>query len=443
MSPAGCVECRLEGCAADVTQPERARLFERHGANWMLAGNVVYATCQWGVVIILARTAKAEVVGQFAFAAALIAPVMFIASLRLKTVQATDAQRRFAFRDYLALRTVTTVAAVTVIIVAGLLLGDHAQNASVIVALGVAKGVESFSDLIYGLFQQHRDMYRIATSMIMRGVLGLGAFAAAVVLTGGLFWGILAMGASWLIVLLSHDVPAALRILQVSEAHWIPAGSLAGAEVPSHVWPQRTRMKELARLSLPLGLATTLISLNNNVPRYFVEHYLGAKALGVFAAVAYINTAAALIIDAFGQSASPRLAAYYAIGEHQQFQKLAAQLALVAASVGLLGICGACFAGEAILRIVYGDEYAEQSTVLICMMVAGMIGYFGSALGYAITATRHFGLFLVPYAKLSAIVVASSAALVPRFGLNGACSVAGIISLGTVVIPLSMWKRIR
>src|SRR5438552_1829564 len=75
---------------------------------WSLVGNIVYATCQWIALIVLAKLGSAEAVGQFALGLALTAPIMLFANLQLAALQATDAAREYRFGHYLALRLVTT-----------------------------------------------------------------------------------------------------------------------------------------------------------------------------------------------------------------------------------------------------------------------------------------------------------------------------------------------
>ena len=84
------------------------RLSLRKNFSWTLAGNIIYAACQWGMLIILAKLGSAEMVGQFALGLAITAPIIMFADLNLRHVQATDAQEEYHFRDYLGLRLITT-----------------------------------------------------------------------------------------------------------------------------------------------------------------------------------------------------------------------------------------------------------------------------------------------------------------------------------------------
>ena len=83
--------------------------------SWTLVGNLVYAASQWGMLILLARLATPQIVGQYALALAVSAPVFMALNLQLRGVQATDAAQDFRFGDYLRLRLITTVLALIVL----------------------------------------------------------------------------------------------------------------------------------------------------------------------------------------------------------------------------------------------------------------------------------------------------------------------------------------
>src|SRR5450759_4705386 len=71
----------------------------RRNFGWTVAGNVIYAGCQWGVLIVIAKSGTPAMVGQFALALAVTAPIMILANQGLRALQATDAQRHFTFGD--------------------------------------------------------------------------------------------------------------------------------------------------------------------------------------------------------------------------------------------------------------------------------------------------------------------------------------------------------
>src|SRR5207248_2711872 len=177
--------------------------------------NVVYAACQWGMLMAITRLGSPEMLGQFALGLAVTTPLLAFANLKAKGVQASDARREYHFREYFGL----------VLPMTGLAL---------LVIAGVTLAVYNLPD-------------------------------AGPLLGGG--------------------------------------GRRAS--------PRRFagRLASLAWLTLPLCFAALLLSLNANVPRYFIERSLGERELGLFAAMAFLLLpGTSILIAALGQAASPRLA---------------------------------------------------------------------------------------------------------------------------------------
>jgi len=97
----------------------------------------VYAGCQWLVLIVLAKLGSPAMVGQFALALAVTAPVMLFFSLQLREVQATDAARAYSFREYLGLRAISTCLGLLIVAAAVLALGYRGTTALAILIVGL------------------------------------------------------------------------------------------------------------------------------------------------------------------------------------------------------------------------------------------------------------------------------------------------------------------
>jgi O-antigen/teichoic acid export membrane protein len=386
------------------------RLTLRANFLWTFCGNVLYSGCQWGMLVALARLGGAEMVGQFALGLAVTAPVFMFAQLQLRSVQATDARRDFRFGDYLAVRLL--MIAVALLVTAGVVFasGYGSEVAAIILAVAAAKACECTSDILHGLLQQHEQMDRIALSMMLRGTISLAALGAGVWLTQRLLWGVLAMVASWAAVALFYDCPNAFRYLPRDDKWgWLPRPR----------W-QRAVLGRLLWLTLPLGLVTCLISLNTNLPRYFVEYYLGLRELGIFSALGYLMLAGNTVANALAQSASPRLGRHYAHSEPAAFRNLLLKLIGLGILLNVAGLLLAVFAGRIILHLVYGPDYAEHNDLFIVLMLAAGISYVASFLNYGVIAARRFRIQTPVFISVSLITIVAAALLVPRFGLLGA-----------------------
>jgi O-antigen/teichoic acid export membrane protein len=186
-----------------------------------------------------------------------------------------------------------------------------------------------------------------------------------------------------------------------------------------------------------------LISFNANIPRYFIEQYLGERELGIFAALAYLMVAGGMIISALGESASPRLAKYYAEGDRLAFRTLLVKLLGIAAVLGGIGVFVAVCAGRQILTLIYRSEYGEQTTLFICLMVVAGINYISSFLGYGITAARYFRIQMPLFMTVASISGIACFWLLPKWGLIGgaialliAATVELLISSGVMIYVL-------
>jgi O-antigen/teichoic acid export membrane protein len=397
------------------------RLTLRMNFLWTLSGNVVYAASQWGMLVVLAKLGTPQLVGEFALALAITAPIVVGAGLSLRSVQATDAASEYPFGDYLLVRLLTTAAAGAVIV--GIVwFSDYGwHTAAIILVVGLAKAFESISDIFYGLLQQHERMDRIALSMMIKGPLSLVALCAAIYFTGDLLLGVSGLAAAWLLLLIVYDVRNGASLLKAaSNSEYTSVKFSSGlARRLQLSWRPRA-LVALTLLALPVGIVMTLISFNANIPRYFIEHHLGTRELGIFAALAYPLAAGATVVNALGQSASPRLARNYADRDYRTFSSLTCKLLCLGLAVGIGGVLLIWLAGRPILLLLYQPEYADSVDVFLWLGVAAGIGYVASLLGYAMTAARYFRAQPPVFVIATLVTAAGCAILIPRYQLSGA-----------------------
>ncbi len=421
----------------------------RQNFSWTFAGNLVYVACQWGMLVLLAKLGKPEMVGQFTLGLAITAPVIMFTNLQLRAIQATDAKDQFYFDDYLGLRLLGTGLALLIIAGIALKTGYKGEMLLIILVMGIAKASESISDVFYGLIQQHERMDRIAKSLMIKGPLSLFLLAVGVLLTGSVLGGVVGLAIAWLAVLVAYDIPSGALMLQSTSKNlgrnFQTAPLSRIGNIRAHLqprWDSKT-LRKLIGLALPLGVVMMLTSLNANIPRYIIERYLGERELGIFAALAYLIVAGGIVVSALGESASPRLAKYYATGNRSAFQSLLLKLVGIAALLGGVGVSVALVAGRQILTLLYRPEYAEQTGLFVWLMVAAGINYIASFLGYGMTAARYFRAQM----PLFFLVTSTSALvcfwLVPSKGLQGAvialivaALVQTIFSLGVIVYAI-------
>jgi len=136
--------------------------------------------------------------------------------------------------------------------------------------------------------------------------------------------------------------------------------------------------------------------------------------------MAYLMVAGRTVIGALGQSASPRLAKYYASQDSVSYNKLFYKLLGIGAIIGVIGILVAVLGGKMLLSLIYTPEYAQETNVFVLLMVAAALSYMASFAGYGMTAARYFRSQLPLFVIVTIITTIAAALLIPKLGLIGA-----------------------
>ena len=383
------------------------RVSLKKNISWAMLGNLTYAATQWGLLIGLARLGSPESVGRLALGLAVTAPVMLFCNLQLRTVQATDALRRYEFGDYFGLRLVSNaVAFVTVYAISQL--GGHTEEVrSIILWLILAKVIESFSDLMQGTLLRREQMNRIAQSQIVRGILSMLVFIAVYAWTKSTATATASLAVSWLTVLLAIDIPMA----------W-PGIRSEGGRIRPRFSP--TVMGRLFWMALPLGMVTTLTSVETNLPRYILEQTVGERELGIFASLAYLVFAQGTLIIAVNQSALPRLATLEASGDGPGVRRLIGKMLMIGIGIGTTTLLVCAVAGGPILSLVYGAEYREFTGAFVWVAAAAAVKFASHPFAVLLRAGQQFWILLGVQVLTVAAMWAACLWLIPTQGVNGA-----------------------
>lgn len=393
---------------AERTRPGIALPSLRTNVAWTMAGNVVYAACQWFMLVILAKLGTTDTVGTFALGLAVAGPIIMLSNLQLRWVQATDRANEFQFNDCVTLRCLCSILAMIAIVAVCIFTGYRSATFWVITAIAAAKAVESISDVIYGWYQQHERMELISHSLMIRGLLSVTAIGLVFWWTGSLVAATWALAAAWAFALVAFDLPSAASFRN---------------QVQAEPFRFRWNIEAIKRIfirSLPVGLTSGVVALEANIPRYVVEQQLGTGELGIFAAMAYILMAAYMIIQAVNQSALPRLAKYQVERNTIGFRNVLWNLVGMGAAVGIALVAGTALFGRVFLHQAYGSEYATRPGILTIIMIGCAVMFAFRPAEVALLSMRRFWMILLVHACGLPILIATTCWLVPKYQLWGA-----------------------
>lgn len=423
-----------------IAVPETAQL--RAGANARLrsaflstlAANVLYAGCQWGMLVVLAKQCSSAEVGAFALGVAVTAPVIQFSNLQLRSVQATDAKGNFALGEYVHLRAWATLAAIAVIAAVAIFQRAGAV-AGVVVVVGLSKSLESVSDVLFGYLQQCEQMNAIALSVAMKGVLAIGLMALATVMFRSALAAAAGVAAAAALMLVFYDGPVTRRFYACSKR----SGKLAA---PGPV--RFGRLRQLATLALPLGIVQGLVSLSANIPRYQLERSAGLAELGIFSALASLIVVGQTVVSALGNVTSPRLARLYAAGDIGGYLRLLLTITAAGGALGLAGVGIAALFGRPILTLLFRPEYGERVDVLVIIMIGATLAYVAWFAGFGLTAAQLFREQIPQLGTVCLSAWLAAVILVPRFGVAGAAGAFAVsMAVQATGAALILWFTLR
>jgi O-antigen/teichoic acid export membrane protein len=404
---------------------------------------MVHSICQWGFLSVLAKLTAVEVVGKYTLAVAITAPLLYVANFNVGVMLVTDTTRQFSFADYRTARLL--LIAVSLMAALGICLASTFSREVFIltVLVAIAQSADSMSELYRSVMLRSEQMSRIAGSLMLRGSISVAVAAAVLVYSKSIIYTVAAMALVRFGVLFAYDIPLG-RDREASPAR-------RDRERPE---PRSTRKFVGSRLAavlkitggaLPLTIVSLLVSLVLNMPRYFIEKYVGPRQLGIFAAMWSLLTAGNMIAMALGQSIFPRLSKLYAGGDLAAFKQIIFRAVQIGLVLGVLGVTGAIVAGRQILTLAYRAEYAQEHWMFVAVMGIGTLAYIITLLGNAATSARAFK----PQALLMTVVVlatlVSCILMVPSLGVWGAIWSVGIGLLtqiaGLIFIVFRLVKR--
>jgi len=377
----------------------------RHAIPFSIAGQLAYILGQMGVLSALAHFRGPEEVGQFGLALALTTPAFMFVNMGCQSSQASDVTQRYSFAEYAGLVLPLALLATLAAIGAGFVFASSEATFMIVVVIAFTKAVESVSKLSYGAFQQAGRVDKVAISLMLRGAFTLGLFIFLLSLGVETAVAFLAQLIVWSLLAFGRDYGLASRIA---------AGRF--------VWPSTDfrRIWTLARETAPLGGSSMVNSLLVSLPRLFVEHYLGLAALGVLTVVNYIQQAGSMLFGAISPAIVNRFSRFRQGSPDAAMKGTVRVLLLFISICSMTGILLAIFAGEWVLTIVFGREFAAAEGLLVLIAFALSARFYEVIPQSFLHAQRRFKTLL--FREIAAVVLclACLAVCVPQWGLMGA-----------------------
>lgn len=396
----------------------------RSRTAWMVAGQASYIVSQFFILVALARLGTVENVGQFGFATAIITPIYWLTDIGLRTNKNTDAADTLTFANLFVLRLLTSCIGYLAILSVAAFATQDPTTRALLVIYGAAKGIETLSDITYGVFERHGLMSLFAQSITSRGVGSLLLFTAILWHTGSVSAAFVSQLIVWTLVYLLLDMRRA-RKLSVHEPREISWRML---------W-------HTARDSRHLGMSRFLAAGSTAVPRFVIQYFVGTVAVGLYTALSYALQASLMLMTATSRSITGHLADLSLRNYTGAVNRIIAKYTVATAVVGLAGTALAWWIGDPLVTFLFGPEFRNQTTLVVLILLTATFRSVEVMLLSGPLARRLFGT--VVWLRLSDLVAIALVSSIGAYvaGLDGAATGLLVASVWQVLLVLAVFYR--
>ena len=156
-------------------------------------------------LIIVTRVNDIQTAGIFSIAYATATILYTLAMYSGRLCQVTDIKNKITDKDYIVNRTLTCI--IMLIGAAGFLLIQQYSGfkTTIFALLAIFKGIEAFSDILYGVMQKNDILYKSGQSLSLKGFVGIIAFLIVDLITRDLRWACFAVILVNFLVLVIYD----------------------------------------------------------------------------------------------------------------------------------------------------------------------------------------------------------------------------------------------
>lgn len=386
-------------------------------AKWLLGGNIIFAFSQWLLLTLIAKICTGQELGEYSYAMSIVAPVFMLTNLQLRPIFVADynSDKYYDFASFFSLRFYSNVLGFLVVMLWGMF--THIDSIWIIAFVALTKCLESISDIIYGWYNAINKTELITRSLTTKAIFSIILLGAILVLSKSLIYGLIGLCIVYLAIMLFIDFKA----IQVKK-EWLVY--------------QPEASKQIIIYALPLGVTVMLVSLQTNLPRYFIEKYDAIESVGVFTIFYYFVVIGGIVINSVCQYLSPLYAQSWHEASKKHFFKLFNMSYLIAGSFGLFSLIITYFWGGELLSLVYGDKFNHELATLNIIILSGIFTYLSVVNGYTMTSLKIIKVQIPMFLGLIAITFVSCFLLIPKYHLIGAAWVGLISSLSQFLIGL-------
>lgn len=356
-------------------------------------------------LIIVTRVNDIQTAGIFSIAYATATILYTLAMYSGRLCQVTDIENKIKDKDYIVNRALTCI--IMLIGATGfLLLKQYSPFKTTIFALlAIFKGLEAFSDILYGVMQKNDILYKSGQSLTLKGFIGILLFLIVDLITRDLRLACLAVIIVNLVILVVYDYLIITRKLIDKES--------------------KVNIKNVVSILK----SEFFVFVNSfagiyilNAPKYAIDSFLTEDVQAIYGYIMMPATVMTLFTQFIVMPFLGKLKDMYEKKELKEIEKVTFKIKLVVIAFGGFAVLAAFLIGPEFLGLIYGLDLTAYRMNL-CVIIGSYIFYAISYINLVtLTTIRHTFVQFVIYIISMLIAFAGSNILVGtlNLGINGA-----------------------
>lgn len=382
-------------------------------------------------LIIVTRVNDIQTAGIFSIAYATATILYTLAMYSGRLCQVTDIKNKIKDKDYIVTRIITCV----VMLIGGagfLAIKQYSGFKTTIFALlAIFKGLEAFSDILYGVMQKNDLLYKSGQSLSLKGFIGIVGFLIVDLITRDLRLACLAVILVNIAILIVFDYFMISKKLINSEEKIIKENVLSIIKSEFFVF-----VNSFAGIYIL------------NAPKYAIDNFLTEDIQAIYGYIMMPATVMTLFTQFIVMPFLGKLKDMYEKNELKEIEKVTLKIKLIVIAFGAFAVLAAFLLGPEFLGLIYGLDLTAYRMNL-CVIIGSYIFYAISYINLVtLTTIRHTFIQFVIYVISMIVAFLGSNILVGNlnFGINGATfscttTLAFQFVLYTIATKVIMYKE--
>ncbi len=356
-------------------------------------------------LIIVTRVNDIQTAGIFSIAYATATILYTLAMYSGRLCQVTDIENKIKDKDYIANRALTCFIMIIGATIFLCLKRYSGFKTTIFALLAIFKGLEAFSDILYGVMQKNDILYKSGQSLCLKGFIGIILFLIVDLVTRDLRLACLAVIIVNVAVLIIYDYILITRKLIDNSS--------------------RINYKNV----LSILKSEFFVFVNSfagiyilNAPKYAIDNFLTEDIQAIYGYIMMPATVMTLFTQFIVMPFLGKMKDMYEKKDLKQLEDVTFKIKLVVIAFGAFAVLAAFLLGPEFLGLIYGLDLTAYRMNL-CVIIGSYIFYAISYINLVtLTTIRHTFVQFVIYVISMVIAFTGSNVLVRvlNLGINGA-----------------------